>query len=290
MSRMASMQVLNQAFANANAAFNAYMRNKNEERRSDLAEEFGRLDRQYRAEQALQQQANLDRMYELATARDAQAQSNADRSFYANQAAATRAQENWQKTFDANNRTADSTRRTNGMRMLANILKVAPDAGTAETMINQMGAGFDDPIEQGAFLTDWYKRKAQNDINTQWSKQLSDFNKMKLAKLASQQKALEARNKLDLEYAKMRQSEQANDLKNAIPFINAARETADRDNPFNMGDAIAEYNALKAYLNGGLQAQATSKLTATDLEAKVKSGELTREQAYNIAKQNGLLK
>ena len=48
MGRMASMQVLNQAFANANAAFNAYMRNKNDERRSDLAEEFGRLDRQYR--------------------------------------------------------------------------------------------------------------------------------------------------------------------------------------------------------------------------------------------------
>lgn len=272
MSRMASMQVLNQAFANANAAFNAYMRNKNEERRSNLDEEFGRLDRQYRAEQALQQQANLDRMYALATARDAQQQAN------------------WEKTFNANQSAADSAKRANNMRLLSEILKVAPDAGTAETMINQMGAGFDDPIEQGAFLTDWYKRKAQNDINTQWNRQLSDFNKMKLAQLVSQQKALEARNKLELEYAKIWQSKQANDLKNAIPFINAARETASTDKPFNIENATAEYNAFKAYLNGGLQPQATSKLTATDLEAKVKSGELTREQAYNIAKQNGLLK
>ena len=283
MGRMASMQVLNQAFANANAAFNAYMRNKNEERRSDLAEEFGRLDRQYRAEQALQQQANLDRMYALATARDAQAQANADRSFYANQAAATRTQENWQKTFDANNKIADYTRRANNMRIVSDILKSAPDAGTASTMINQMGAGFDDPIEQGAFLTDWYKRKNADKLAEQWRQQVSDLNKMKLALAASQQKAQEAQ-------AKLAQREQENNLKYAMPFITAAMGNATTTNPYDVAKTVSDFNRTKAYLNGGLQAQATSKLTATDLEAKVKSGELTREQAYNIAKQNGLLK
>ncbi len=41
---------------------------------------------------------------------------------------------------------------------------------------------------------------------------------------------------------------------------------------------------------GGKKEDSTGNLTAADLEAKVKSGELTRKQAYDIAKQNGLLK
>ena len=41
---------------------------------------------------------------------------------------------------------------------------------------------------------------------------------------------------------------------------------------------------------GGKKKDSTGNLTASDLEAKVKSGELTRKQAYDIAKQNGLLK
>lgn len=172
MGRMASMQVLNQAFANANAAFNAYMRNKNEERRSDLEEEFGRLDRQYRAEQAAQQQANLDRAYELAVSRDAQAQANADRSYNYNVKQAAQRQANWEKSFNANQSAADSANRANKMRIVSEILKISPDAGTASAMINQMGAGFGDPVLQVAFLTDWYKRKAADRLVAQWGQQV----------------------------------------------------------------------------------------------------------------------
>lgn len=286
MSRMASMQVLNQAFANANAAFNAYMRNKNEERRSDLAEEFGRLDRQYRAEQALQQQANLDRMYALATARDAQAQANADRSFYANQAAATQAQKNWQKTFDAKNKTADYTHRANKMRMFADILKVAPDAGTAETMINQMGVGFDDPVLQGAFLTDWYKRKAVDKFATQWEQQVSELNKMKLALAASQQKAQEAQ-------AKLAQQQRENNFKNAMPFITAAMGNATTDNPFDVAKAVNDFNTMKALLNApnapqvpyaqGVSVEQNAMTPEQALQA-YKDGKITKEQLAELRK------
>lgn len=86
------MQVLNQAFANANAAFNAYMRNKNEQRRNDLLDEFGRLDRQYRVQQAAQRQENLDRAYELSRNNGQQAQ------------------ENWQAEFNMKQHSADAAK------------------------------------------------------------------------------------------------------------------------------------------------------------------------------------
>lgn len=279
MGRMASMQVLNQAFANANAAFNAYMRNKNEQRRNDLYEEFGRLDRQYRAEQAARQQSNLDRMYELATNRDKQAQAN------------------WQAAFDTKLEDSAAAKRTNNMGAIAKVLSVAKDAPTANVLINGLGVGFEDPVLQGTFLNDYYNNKKLNDIG----KQLNDYqnlaSKLQLARAKQQQQELSERRKYDVEMAKIKQAEDANALKNAVPYLTAAMETAPKEKPYNMANSIAEFNEMKSRLNGtyapnngGLQAQTTSNLTATDLETKVKSGELTREQAYNIAKQNGLLK
>ena len=279
MGRMASMQVLNQAFANANAAFNAYMRNKNEQRRNDLYEEFGRLDRQYRAEQAARQQSNLDRMYELATNRDKQAQAN------------------WQAAFDTKLEDSAAAKRTNNMGAIAKVLSVAKDAPTANVLINGLGVGFEDPVLQGAFLNDYYNNKKLNDIGKQLNDYQSLASKLQLACAKQQQQELTERRKYDVEMAKIKQMENANILKNAVPYLTAAMETAPKEKPYNMANSIAEFNEMKSRLNGtyapnngGLQTQTTSNLTAADLETKVKSGELTREQAYNIAKQNGLLK
>ncbi len=279
MSRMASMQVLNQAFANANAAFNAYMRNKNEQRRNDLYEEFGRLDRQYRAEQAARQQSNLDRMYEFATNRDKQAQAN------------------WQAAFDTKLEDSAVAKRANNMGAIAKVLSVAKDAPTANVLINGLSVGFEDPVLQGTFLNDYYNNKKLNDIGKQLNDYQSLASKLQLARAKQQQQELSERRKYDVEMAKIKQTEDANTLKNAVPYLTAAMETAPKEKPYNMANSIAEFNEMKSRLNGtyapnngGLQAQTTSNLTATDLETKVKSGELTREQAYNIAKQNGLLK
>lgn len=279
MSRMASMQVLNQAFANANAAFNAYMRNKNEQRRNDLLDEFGRLDRQYRVQQAAQRQENLDRAYELSRNNGQQAQ------------------ENWQAEFNMKQHSADAAKRAQNMGAIANILSVAPDAASANALANGLGVGFNDQIVQGAFFNDYYNQRKLRELR----KQFDDFQNF-ASKLASEkskqlQKERSEQLKYDIEKAKIRQAEEADILKNAIPYITAKIQNSTNKTPPNMAKAIAEFNEMKSRLNGtyapnngGIQAQTTSNLTATDLETKVKSGELTREQAYNIAKQNGLLK
>ena len=60
MSRAASWQVLNQGFQNLNNAMATIMRNKEAQRRMDLYEQFGNLDRAFRAQQAAQAQANWE--------------------------------------------------------------------------------------------------------------------------------------------------------------------------------------------------------------------------------------
>lgn len=172
MGRMASMQVLNQAFANANAAFNAYMRNKNEQRINDLNEEFGRLDRQYRAEQARQRQSNLDRMYELAINRDKQAQAN------------------WQAAFDTKLADSAAAKRANNMGAITKVLSVAKDAPTANVLINGLGVGFEDPVLQGTFLNDYYNNKKLNDIGKQLNDYQSLASKLQLARAKQQQQAV----------------------------------------------------------------------------------------------------
>ena len=279
MSRMASMQVLNQAFANANAAFNAYMRNKNEQRRNDLLDEFGRLDRQYRAQQAAQRQENLDRAYELSRNNGQQAQ------------------ENWQAEFNMKQHSADAAKRAQNMGAIANILSVAPDAASANALANGQGVGFNDQIVQGAFFNDYYNQRKLRELRKQFDDFQNFASKLGSEKSKQLQKERSEQLKYDIEKAKIRQAEEADILKNAIPYITAKIQNSTNKTPPNMAKAIAEFNEMKSRLNGtyapnngGIQAQTTSNLTATDLETKVKSGELTREQAYNIAKQNGLLK
>lgn len=232
MGRMASMQVLNQAFANANAAFNAYMRNKNEQRRNDLYEEFGRLDRQYRAEQAARQQSNLDRMYELATNRDKQAQAN------------------WQAAFDTKLEDSAAAKRTNNMGAIAKVLSVAKDAPTANVLINGLGVGFEDPVLQGTFLNDYYNNKKLNDIGKQLNDYQSLASKLQLARAKQQQQELSERRKYDVEMAKIKQAEDANALKNAIPYLTGKMQISSNENPYNADSAVDELNMVRAKLNG----------------------------------------
>ena len=232
MGRMASMQVLNQAFANANAAFNAYMRNKNEQRRNDLNEEFGRLDRQYRAEQAQQRQSNLDRMYELAINRDKQAQAN------------------WQAAFDAKQADSAAAKRANNMKAIATVLLNAQDAPTANTLINGLGVGFEDPVEQGTFLNDYYNNKKLSDFGKQLDDYQSFASKLQLARAKQRQQELSERRKYDIEMAKIKQTEEANALKNAIPYLTGKMQISSNENPYNADKAVDELNMVRAKLNG----------------------------------------
>lgn len=232
MSRMASMQVLNQAFANANAAFNAYMRNKNEQRRNDLLDEFGRLDRQYRAQQAAQAQENLDRAYERSVNNDKQAQ------------------ENWQSAFNMKQQSADDAKRAQNMDAIANILSVAPDAASANALANGLGVGFNDPIVQGAFFNDYYNQRKLRELKKQFDDFQNFASKLGWEKFKQRQKELSEQRKYDIEMAKIRQAEEANILKNAIPYLTAKMQNSTNKTPLNMAKEVEGFNEMKSRLNG----------------------------------------
>ena len=272
MGRMASMQVLNQAFANANAAFNAYMRNKNEQRINDLNEEFGRLDRQYRAEQARQRQSNLDRMYELAINRDKQAQAN------------------WQAAFDAKQADSAAAKRANNMKAIATVLLNAKDAPTANALINGLGVGFEDPVEQGTFLNDYYNNKKLSDFGKQLDDYQSFANKLQLARAKQQQQELSERRKYDVEMAKIKQTEEANALKNAIPYLTGKMQISSNENPYNADNAVNELNMVRAKLNGAYAPQmpyaagGENIMTPEQALQAYKDGKITKEQLAELRK------
>lgn len=231
MSRAASMQVLNDAFRNLNAAFATYTHNKNIDRRNDLNEEMARLDDAFRKSEAAREQSNLNRIYARNAARDKQEQ------------------ENWENgRSDARNREAADQKMRNG-KILIDILRAAPDEGIANAMATQMGAGWSDPIQQGAFFRDWYKTKKLRDLKEHYDDFLKMSNRLQLAKLNQQHRAFEVQQKLDLEREKLRNSQSENIMKYAVPYMAAAMQTATTESPYDMAKAVEDFNEMRAKLN-----------------------------------------
>lgn len=117
MSRAASWQVLNQGFANLNNAMATIMRNKEAQRRMDLYEQFGNLDRAYRAQQSAQAQANADRAFNYERERDAQSQKNWELNRQDNLDAKAQAQANWEWDY---NQKADIAKAAQEQRNIQN--------------------------------------------------------------------------------------------------------------------------------------------------------------------------
>lgn len=140
-------------------------------------------------------------MYELAINRDKQAQAN------------------WQAAFDAKQADSAAAKRANNMKAIATVLLKANDAPTANTLINGLGVGFEDPVEQGAFLNDYYNNKKLSEFGKQLDDYQSFANKLQLARAKQRQQELSERRKYDVEMAKIKQTE--DDLSNIGKAWNA---------------------------------------------------------------------
>ena len=264
MSRAASMQVLNDAFRNLNAAFAAYTHNKNIDRRNDLNEEMARLDNAFRKSEAAREQSNLDRIYARNAARDRQEQ------------------ENWESgRSDARNRESADQKMRNG-KILIDILRAAPDEGIANAMATQMGAGWSDPIQQGAFFRDWYKTKKLRDLKEHYDDFLKMSNRLQLAKLNQQHRAFEAQQKFDLEREKLRNSQSENIMKYAVPYMTAAMQNATTESPYDMAKAVEDFNEMKSRLNGTYRQPA--QMTPEQALQAYKSGRITKDELAEIRK------
>ena len=141
MSRAASWQVLNQGFANLNNAMATIMRNKEAQRRMDLYEQFGNLDRAFRAQQAAQAQANADRAFNYGKERDAQSrQDNLD--------AKAQAQDNWEKQF---NLSQERMKTQDNNAVFRNLIEIADKFG-ADVANTYEAAQRGDPIARNMLI------------------------------------------------------------------------------------------------------------------------------------------
>lgn len=272
MSRMATMQVLNDAFRTANQAFDAYTRNKNDERRMELTNEMAKLDREYRAQQAAQAQANLDRAFQQGVNLANQAQANADRNYARDVEKDAWLRENAAKIFDYRaQQDAQAENRAN-LNATMNILKSAPDAATANAWINEFGAGWKDPMLQRAFVADYYKQKKLQDLNAQYDGYL---------KYISQIDA--ARQRAELAQEKQNAIANNNALKLAVPFVQASLQNKTNPTPEDMAQAVDEFNALRALLSGN------SNITPANYEG-LRVPIMTPEQALQAYKEGRMSK
>lgn len=166
MSRAASWQVLNQGFQNLNNAMATIMRNKEAQRRMDLYEQFGNLDRAFRAQQAAQAQDNLeiarlDRLNAAALAqqnlenhrayqasKDELAQKNWQQTFNAARAAEAQAQDNWEKQFNAS---LERMKTQDNNAVFRNLIEIADKFG-ADVANTYEAAQRGDPIARNMLI------------------------------------------------------------------------------------------------------------------------------------------
>ena len=236
MSRMASMQVLNNAFANLNHALNSYMANKNANRRMDMYEREQQLNEQFRQAMAAQNQANLDRNFAYQT---------------------------------------DKNRRMEELNKIASLMGVASQYGQ-ETANAYQNAAKGDPIATNLLIKDVVnatKRKELNDRYNQLEKmyfymQKADRDRQykmqgdeaarihDLQMLTEKNKFAAAENEKnrtlqkDMETQKIAAAKNENIFKYAMPYIQSVMGNSESNSPVDMEKAVADYLRLSSMLNG----------------------------------------
>lgn len=232
MSRMASMQVLNNAFANLNHALNSYMANKNANRRMDMYEREQQLNEQFRQAMAAQNQANLDRNFAYQT---------------------------------------DKNRRMEELNKIASLMGVASQYGQ-ETANAYQNAAKGDPIATNLLVkgvANATKRKELNDRYNQLEKIYFDMQKADLKRQGDEAarrhdlQMLTEKNKFaaveneknrilqkDMEALKIAAAKNENILKYAMPYIQSVMSNNTSNSPVDMEKAAADYLRLSSMLNG----------------------------------------
>ena len=266
MSRMATMQVLNQAFNNLNNAMNTYMQNKNMARRTDLLEQSQLLDdlwrkRNYESNMAQQQ---WDNDFRKSQADRSNAQQQWLNNFKIMQAdlANKRYQENFnygksrdkisdafrEREFNANQKQRDldnayrleNRKNAQQSNALNDIVSLAQNGASPETLGAYMYASKGDPI-------------AQNLLINSLSKDIKELNSTN------------------------------NTQKSLSDFMNFYKTMSENSAGYQMEQALDDFYKLKGYLKKG------KILNAEDLQNMVNSGEMSRKDAFNYAKSNNLL-
>lgn len=241
MSRMATMQVLNQSFRNLNDALNSYMENRNRSRYMDLQEQAQQL------EAARNEDLDRRRLL-LESARMGSEYSPEVGNAYRYAAGGDPIAQNlfMQGVGKAEERKKAEAIAKEYMRQW--------EIGRAEAQKRQ-------------WESDILKMKHSNavelaNINNAAKAQegkLSRENQFKLlnAKLDYQKSQAELAQKQAAEKAKAAAEDR--ELKNAMPYITAAMETATNQNPYDMAKAVEEYKQMRALVNSKGKPQTTNK-------------------------------
>ena len=262
MSRMATMQVLNQSFRNLNDALNSYMRNRNDSRDMDLREQAQQL------EAARNEDLDRRRLL-LESARMSSEYSPEVGNAYRYAAG------------------GDPIAQNLYMQGVGKALEQKRAEAMAKEYMRQWEVG----------RAEAQKRQWESDIL-----KMKHSNAVELANINNAAKAQEGKlsreNQLNLLNTKLAYQKMLAELaqKQAAVKANAAAAQADEravyqyltDNPDKtVMEAVSKLREMKSELQ---RQQQTKAISAGELQEMVKSGKITREQAYNIAKQNGLLK
>lgn len=192
MSRMASMQVLNQSFQNLNNALNDYMANQNALRRTDLMDKAQMLEEEWRK-----------RNFDVAQAQRAQAQSNWQTQFDYNK---QRNDDNtaYSRNIEQRNFDASQAQKAyqNTAAKLSAIINLANNGATHSTLNAYNLAIQGDPIAQNLFTEGFAKdvNMRADSAREQALKMLGIKNQQEInmAKLQHQQRMAEDGNNLPL--------------------------------------------------------------------------------------------
>lgn len=263
MSRMATMQVLNQSFRNLNDALNSYMENRNRSRYMDLKEQAQQLE-------AARNEALDRRNLLFETARMSSEYSPEVGNAYRYAAG------------------GDPIAQNLYMQGVGKALERQQAEATAKEYMRQ-----EELRRAEAQKRQWELDKLNRQFENQ--KSLAELNNAAKA----QEGKLSRENQLNLLNTKLGFQKMQAELaqKQAAEKAKAAAAQADEravyqyltDNPDKtVMEAVSKLREMRAELNG--QQQQAKPISAGELQGMVKSGKITREQAYNIAKQNGLLK
>ena len=263
MSRMATMQVLNQSFRNLNDALNAYMENRNRSRYMDLQEQAQQLEaarnedldrRRLMLESARmgsEYSPEVGNAYRYAAGGDPIAQNlfmqGVGKAVKQREAAAK-----MNALYSDFNRYIDNER-AHRYEMEKMKQKAAYDRELQMLKLDSDNMRLNRQFENQKSLAELNnaakaqegKLNRENQFNIANAKM--DYQKM-LAELAQKQAA-----------EKARQIAEDRELKNAMPYITAAMETSTNSNPYDMAKAVEEYKQMRALVNSKEKPQATNK-------------------------------
>lgn len=278
MSRAASWQVLNQGFANLNNAMATIMRNKEAQRRMDLYEQFGNLDRAFRAQQAAQAQANADRSFNYGKERDAQSQKNWELNRQDNLNAKAQAQANWEWDYNQKAEIAKAAQEQrniqNNNAILKNLVSIADQYGVDVANAYEF-AQKGDPIAKNMLIAGIGEARKNAQIQREYELLKRHQYAMELAKLKKGEDETISSTDTDNKESIENLSQNLNRLNRNLDswYLRSNSRRTDED----------KRNATRYKIAEKIK-------TVGDLEKITQSGMISKSDAQEIAKINGWIR